>query len=61
MCGRYRLSRPDKLAGRFDIEPEDDRSVAPDIFDYVSTIDHTLASAIGSFETAGTVSGASGR
>jgi putative SOS response-associated peptidase YedK len=24
MCGRYRLSRPEKLAGRFDIEPEDD-------------------------------------
>jgi len=24
MCGRYRLSRPDKLAGRFVIEPEDD-------------------------------------
>ena len=24
MCGRYRLSRPDKLAGHFDIEPEDD-------------------------------------
>ena len=24
MCGRYRLTRPNKLAGRFDIEPEDD-------------------------------------
>jgi putative SOS response-associated peptidase YedK len=24
MCGRYRLTRPDKLAGRFGIEPEDD-------------------------------------
>ena len=24
MCGRYRLTRPDKLAGRFDVEPEDD-------------------------------------
>jgi putative SOS response-associated peptidase YedK len=24
MCGRYRLTRPDKLAGRFYIEPEDD-------------------------------------
>jgi putative SOS response-associated peptidase YedK len=24
MCGRYRLTRVDKLAGRFGIEPEDD-------------------------------------
>ncbi len=24
MCGRFRLTRPDKLADRFDIEPEDD-------------------------------------
>jgi len=24
MCGRFRLTRVDKLAGRFDIEPEDD-------------------------------------
>jgi putative SOS response-associated peptidase YedK len=24
MCGRYRLSRVDKLAERFDIEPDDD-------------------------------------
>ena len=24
MCGRYRLTRVDKLAGRFDIEPDDD-------------------------------------
>ena len=24
MCGRYRLTRPVKLAGRFDVEPEDD-------------------------------------
>ncbi len=24
MCGRFRLTRPEKLAGRFGIEPEDD-------------------------------------
>ncbi len=24
MCGRYRLTRVEKLAERFDIEPEDD-------------------------------------
>ena len=24
MCGRYRLTRPDKLAGRFEIDPDDD-------------------------------------
>ncbi len=24
MCGRYRLTRADKLAGRFDIEADDD-------------------------------------
>ena len=24
MCGRFRLTRVDKLAGRFGIEPEDD-------------------------------------
>jgi hypothetical protein len=66
MCGRYRLTRVDKLAERFDVEPEDDwvprYNIAPaqnmpssctDAFDYVSTLDHTRASTTGSFETAG--------
>ena len=66
MCGRYRLTRPDKLAGRFGIELEDDwvprYNIAPaqnmpssctDAFDFVSTLDHTRASATGIFETAG--------